>query len=386
MKFAHGARIIGVGAGLPVSVVTNEDLTKLVDTSDEWIKTRTGIASRRIVSEEESTSGLAIEAAKDALAFAGIEGDTIELIIVATSTPDNLYPSTACNVQAAIGAAGAAAFDMEAACTGIVYALAVGQQFIGSGMYKRVLVIGVDVHSRFLNWEDRNTCILFGDGAGAFILEQTDISENEMLGTYLKADGKGGHLLWIPNTGSAYPHGGKEPPKAMDRFLQMNGKAIYEFAVNAVPEAVRAAAEQAGISVKDIDFMVPHQANIRIIKSAADRLGMRPEQLITNVAEMGNTSAASIPLALWQAIIRDQIKTPSTLCLVGFGGGLTWGSAIVKWTAVDKRQAKTSATAGSAKAEGKNPAPASRGSAGKRSAAQRVGVGTEKKSSGDKKN
>lgn len=378
MKFAHGAKIIGVGAGLPVAVVTNDELTRLVDTSDEWIKTRTGIASRRIVSDEETTSGLAIEAAKDALAFAGIEGNTIELIIVATSTPDNLYPSTACNVQAAIGATGGAAFDMEAACTGIVYALAVGQQFIGSGMYKRVLVIGVDVHSRFLNWEDRNTCILFGDGAGAFVLEPTDISENEMLGTYLKADGKGGHLLWIPNTGSAYPHGGKEPPKAMDRFLQMNGKAIYEFAVNAVPEAVRAAAEQAGISVKDIDFMVPHQANIRIIKSAADRLGMREDQLITNVAEMGNTSAASIPLALWQAIITDQVKTPSTLCLVGFGGGLTWGAAVVKWTAVDKRQKKEGATAGSAGADGKNPAPAKRpASAGKKAGSAKVSAEKE---------
>lgn len=341
MKFACGAKIIGVGAGLPVSIVTNDDLTQLVDTSDEWIKTRTGIRERRIVRDNETATGLAIEAARDALAFAGIDGDAIELIIVATSTPDNLYPSTACQVQGAIKAPRAAAFDMEAACTGIVYALSVGQQFIGSGTYKRVLVIGVDIHSRFLNWEDRNTCILFGDGAGAFVLEATEIEDNEMLGTYLRADGEGAHLLWIPNTGTAYPHKGAEETKPVDRFLQMNGRAIYEFAVNAVPEAVRHACGLAGIGVDDIDYMVPHQANIRIIKAAADRLGLKTEQLVTNVDEMGNTSAASIPLALWQAIKRGKIKTPSTICLVGFGSGLTWGSAVVRWTAVDKRVEET---------------------------------------------
>lgn len=351
MKFACGAKIIGVGAGLPVSVVTNEDLTRLVDTSDEWIETRTGIKERRIVNETESATGLATEAARDALAYAGIDGDTIELVIVATSTPDNLYPSTACQVQAAIGASRAVAFDMEAACTGIVYALSVGQQFIGSGTYKRVLVIGVDVHSRFLNWEDRNTCILFGDGAGAFVLEATEQSDNQMLGTYLRADGNGGHLLWIPNTGTQYPHVGTDGPQPTTRFLQMNGRAIYEFAVNAVPEAVRQATAAAGITVDDIDYMVPHQANIRIIKAAADRLGIKKEQVVTNVDEMGNTSAASIPLALWSAIRRDKVKIPSTMCLVGFGAGLTWGSAVVRWTAVDKRGDAASTSEKAEKAE-----------------------------------
>lgn len=337
MNFPVGARIIGVGAGVPASVVTNEELTRLVDTSDEWIKTRTGIRERRIVTDNETASGLAIEAARDALAYAGIEGSAIDLIIVATSTPDNLYPSTACQVQAAVGAQRAAAFDLEAACTGIIYALAVGQQFVGSGTYEKVLVIGVDIHSRFLDWEDRNTCILFGDGAGAFIIEACKKANNGILSTYLRADGNGAHLLWIPNTGTAYPHAGTDPPKAADRFLQMNGRAIYEFAVNAVPEAVRTSAERAGISVADIDFVVPHQANIRIIKAAADRLGLRPDQLVTNVDEMGNTSAASIPLALWQALKLGRIKKDSILCLVGFGGGLTWGAAIVKWDAVDIR-------------------------------------------------
>ena len=336
MKFAHGARLIGVGAGLPQVVVTNADLEKLVDTSDEWIKTRTGISERRIASDEETTSQLAIAAAKDAIAFSNINPEDIELIVVATSTPDNLYPSTACMVQGAIGAKRAAAFDMEAACTGIVYALTVAHQFIGSGTYKCALVIGVDIHSRFLNWSDRNTCILFGDGAGAFILQASE--ENEMLGAYLRADGTGGHLLHIPNTGSAYPHAGVTPPQATHGFLEMNGRAIYEFAVNAVPEAVRAACADAGIGVEDVDFLIPHQANMRIIKSAAERLGMPSEKIVSNVGEMGNTSAASIPLAMWQAIRRGQIKEGSTCALVGFGGGLTWGAAIVKWTAVDNRK------------------------------------------------
>lgn len=353
MKFAHGARLIGVGAGLPSAVVTNFDLEKLVDTSDEWIKTRTGISERRIASDEETTSQLAIAAAKDAIAFAGIDPNEIELVVVATSTPDNLYPSTACMVQAAVGAKRAAAFDMEAACTGIVYALAVAQQFIGSGTFKCALVIGVDIHSRFLNWADRNTCILFGDGAGAFILKADD-KENEMLGTYLRADGSGGHLLHIPNTGSAYPHAGVVPPQATHGFLEMNGKAIYEFAVNAVPEAVRSACADAGIGVEDVDFLIPHQANMRIIKSAAERLGMGPEKIISNVNEMGNTSAASIPLAMWAAIRKGQISEGSTCALVGFGGGLTWGAAIVKWTAVDQRKSTSEQISTNKKVEAKS--------------------------------
>lgn len=340
MNLPVGARLIGVGAGIPSAVVTNADLEKLVETSDDWITSRTGIRERRIVSEDETASGLAIVAAKDAIAFAQLDPSVIDLIIVATSTPDNLYPSTACMVQAAIGAPRAAAFDLEAACTGIIYALAVAHQFVGSGTFKTALVVGVDIHSRFLNWEDRNTCILFGDGAGAFIMQASE-GENEILATYLRADGTGAHLLHIPNSGTAYPHAGTTPPKAMDRFLQMNGRAIYEFAVNAVPEAVRATAAKAGIRIEDIDFLVPHQANRRIINAAAERLSMRKEQIISNVDELGNTSAASIPLALWQAIRRKQVQPPAVCCLVGFGGGLTWGAAIVKWTARDKRTEKS---------------------------------------------
>lgn len=336
MKLPVGARLIGVGAAVPKAVVTNADLEKLVDTSDEWIKTRTGIRERRIVSENETASGLAIAAAMDAIEFAGIDPKIVDLIIVATSTPDNLYPSTACMVQAAIGANYAAAFDLEAACAGIIYALAVGQQFIGSGMFKTVLIVGVDVHSRFLNWEDRNTCILFGDGAGAMVM-QASSGENEILASYLRADGTGGHLLCIPNSGTAYPHGGETPPKAIERFLSMNGKAVYEFAINAVPEAVRAACARAGIGVQDLDFVIPHQANQRIIQAATERLDLRPEQIISNVDEYGNTSAASIPLALNGAVQRKQITAPAICALVGFGGGLTWGAAIIRWSATDQR-------------------------------------------------
>lgn len=335
MTFPVGARLIGVGSAVPAHIVTNAEIETLVDTSDEWIKTRTGISQRHIANDDETASKLASQAALDAIGFADIDPATIDLIIVATSTPDNLYPSTACMVQAVIGARRAAAFDLEAACTGIIYALSVAQQFIATGTYKTVLVVGVDIHSRFLNWEDRNTCILFGDGAGAFIMEACE--KNEVLATDLKSDGTGGHLLWIPNYGSRYPHEGTSQPEATHGFLQMNGRAIYEFAVNAVPEAVKAGCTKAGIEVSDIDFMVPHQANQRIIKSAAERLGLRPEQVVTNVAEYGNTSAASIPLAFTDAVRQGQVKAPCTLALVGFGGGLTWGSAILKWTAVDQR-------------------------------------------------
>lgn len=336
MKIPVGCKVIGVGCAVPTNVVTNTDLEGLVETSDEWIKTRTGIRQRRIVTANESASSLAIEAAKDALEFSGIAGDTVDLVIVATSTPDNLYPSTACMVQAAINAPSAAAFDMEAACTGMVYAMTVGHHFIALGTYRTVLVVGVDIHSRFLNWEDRNTCILFGDGAGAFVLQASD-TENDILATYLRADGKGGHLLHIPNTGAGYPHGGVPAQKETHRYLQMNGRAIYEFAVNAVPEAVRAVCAKAGMRVEDIDFLVPHQANKRIIKAAAERLGLREEQLVSNLDEYGNTSAASIPLAFAEGLARGQIVAPSTCAFVGFGGGLTWGAAIVRWNATDKR-------------------------------------------------
>jgi 3-oxoacyl-[acyl-carrier-protein] synthase-3 len=331
-----GTKILGLGASIPSTVVTNADLEKLVATSDDWIASRTGIRERRIVADETASS-LASEAAKDAIDFAGIEAKEIDLIIVATSTPDFLYPSTACMVQAALGANNAAAFDLEAACTGIIYALAVAQQFIATGTFKTALVIGVDLHSRFLDWQDRNTCILFGDGAAAFILQASE-SENDILSTYLRADGSGAHLLKIPNTGTKYPHANKDLPQASEKFVEMNGRPIYEFAVKAVPEAVHTAIERAGIKLEDIDYLVPHQANIRIMNSAAERLGISADKLVSNVDKVGNTSAASIPLALWHGVKNKQIKAPAICALVGFGAGLTWGAAIIRWNAKDKRE------------------------------------------------
>jgi 3-oxoacyl-[acyl-carrier-protein] synthase-3 len=334
-----GAKILGLGASVPSTVISNADLEKLVATSDDWIASRTGIRERRVVTDETATS-LATAAAKDAIGFAGIAAKEIDLVVVATSTPDFLYPSTACMVQAAIGAEQAAAFDLEAACTGIIYALSVAQQFIATGTFKTALVIGVDLHSRFLDWQDRNTCILFGDGAAAFIL-QASASENDILSTYLRADGSGAHLLKIPNCGTSYPHPKKEGTEISEKFVQMNGRPIYEFAVKAVPEAVHTAIERAGIKLEDVDFLVPHQANIRIMKSAAERLGISPDKLISNVDKVGNTSAASIPLALWHGVETKQIKAPAICALVGFGAGLTWGAAIIRWNAKDARKNST---------------------------------------------
>lgn len=334
MSFPIGAKILAIGAGLPSTVITNAELEKLVNTSDEWITSRTGIRERRVVASETASS-LATEAAKDALGFAGMDAKDIDLIVVATSTPDFLYPSTACIVQGEIGANNAAAFDLEAACTGIIYALSVAQQFIATGTFKTAMVIGVDLHSRFLNWEDRNTCILFGDGAAAFILQASE-SENDILATHLRADGSGAHLLKIPNYGTNYPHAEKEE-KETQKFVQMNGRPIYEFAVKAVPEAVHTVVEKANIKLEDIDYLVPHQANIRIMNSAVERLGFGLDKLVSNIDKVGNTSAASIPLALWHAIQQKQIKTPAICALVGFGAGLTWGAAIIRWNAKDAR-------------------------------------------------
>ena len=317
-----GSKIIGVGGSLPKTVVTNADLEKHVDTSDEWISSRTGIRQRHVVDDETCTS-LATAAALDAMRFAGINAEEIDLIIVATSTPDYLYPSTACLVQREIGALNAVAFDMEAACTGIIYAL--------------TLVIGADVHSRFLDWSDRNTCILFGDGAGAFVL-QASTSESDILATYLKADGRRADLLNIPNFGVNYRQPGT-PAKTEDRrFVQMQGKVIYEFAVSIVPDAVKAACNKASIEMAELDFFIFHQANKRIIKAVAAKLGLPDEKIVIAVDNVGNTSAASIPLALKEALETGQIKAPAKCALVGFGGGLTWGAVIINWRAIAKTQ------------------------------------------------
>jgi len=326
-----GTRIIGVGSALPQTVVTNADLEKRIETSDEWINSRTGIRQRHVVRSETCTS-LSVAAALDAMKFAAIEAEEIDLIIVATSTPDYLYPSTACLVQREIGAINAAAFDLEAACTGIVYAMTVAEQFIKTGANKTVLVVGADVHSRFLDWNDRNTCILFGDGAGAFILQGSN-DQNDIIATYLKSDGRRADYLNIPNHGVNYRQPNEPESKESQRFLQMNGKIIYEFAVTIVPEAIKAVCAKASMELTELDFFILHQANQRIIKAVAAKLTIPEEKLVIAVDDVGNTGAASIPLAFKKAIETGQINAPAKCALVGFGGGLTWGAVLIDWRA-----------------------------------------------------
>lgn len=339
---AFGAKIQSWGRAVPKKVVTNDDLTKLFDTSDEWITQRTGIKERRVVEEGsgETAVSLATQAAKNALAkskqYSGKElaAEDIDLIICATATGDFLFPSTACMVQAELGATNAVAFDISAACTGFIFALNTAYNYIHSGQFKNVLVIGVDLMSRFTDWSDRRTAIIFGDGAGACLVSAVPESENAFHPFYIRSRGDTACSLYLKNQGTYYPKPASE--MAMTKELcYMDGKAVYEFAVKAVPEAMDKACELSGISPEEIDYLVPHQANIRIIKSAAKRFKFPAEKVLANIDRYGNTSAASIPIAMDEALEEGKvIKSPDTrlkLALVGFGAGLTWGSVIVEF-------------------------------------------------------
>ena len=327
-------KIIGVGKCLPENIITNDDLSSIVDTNDEWISTRTGVRQRRIVNDKETATSLAISASLDALGFAGMDGKDMELIIVASSTPDYVFPSTACEIQSAIGAS-CPAFNITAACSGFVYALSVADSFIKSGAYKRVLVVGTEVHSRFIDWEDRNTCVLFGDGAGAMVLEAGD-DENEILSIEISADGKKGMELKLPVSGSSNcPFNNKE---ASNPYIWMNGKEIYKFAVTTVPKAIKSALALANVDISKLDYLVPHHANMRIIDSVKERLNLKDEQIIVSLENYANTSTASVPIALTEAVEQNKIEDGSIIALCGFGGGLTWGTAIIKWHARDKRK------------------------------------------------
>ena len=334
----HPVSITGIGRYMPEQVVTNDDIARVVDTSDEWITTRTGIKERRVVGRNETATFLASEAARKAMEFASIAAEDIDLIIVATSLPDSLYPSTACEVQAEIGAVNAAAFNVVAACTGLVYGISIARNFIMSGTYSTVLLIGVDIHSRFLNWNDKSTCILFGDAAGALVLQKSLDGINEILSVDIRSNGNKANELYIPLQGQNSPFVGHNGRK--EQFVNMNGKEIYKFAVSSMPESIKRALSIAGLEVRDIDYLIPHQANIKIINSIADKLGLAPEQVVTNLDRYGNTSTASIPVALVEELDKGTIKIPSIMAMCGFGAGLTWGTAIVKWRAVDKRKAE----------------------------------------------
>lgn len=322
------AAITGWGISVPERVLTNHDLERMVETSDEWIVSRTGIRERRIVSSDDSTTSLATEAARNALAKAGCTADDIDLIVVATATPDDFLVSQACLVQAEIGG-NAAAFDVGAACAGFVTALSVGTQFVNGGVYNRALVIGVDTLTRYVDYTDRGTCVLFGDGAGAVVIERTD-EKRGLLSTELGADGAGHKHLYVPGWAQLVPESADIFPDTRPH-LQMNGREVFKFAVQVMGEAASNSIAKAGLTLEDVDLLIPHQANLRIIDAAARRLQLPMDKVWVNVDRYGNTSAASVPIALAEAADAGALKEGDNVVLVAFGAGLAWAAGLVRW-------------------------------------------------------
>ncbi len=319
------SRIIGTGSYLPENIMTNTDLEKIVDTSDEWIRERTGIEQRHIVADDQTTSDLAYEASLRALDMAKVKAEDLDLIIVATTTADKIFPSTAAILQQKLGNRGSAAFDVQAVCTGFIYALSVADQFIKTGMVKTALVTGAESMSRITNWEDRNTCVLFGDGAGAVVLEASE--QEGVLSTHLHADGKHEELLHVPS-------GISKPPKTDDVSeikMNMKGNEVFKVAVNTLSKIAKETLEHNNITKEDLDWLVPHQANLRIIKATAKKLNLDEGQTIITVNKHANTSSASVPLALDEAVRDGRIQRGQLLLLEAFGGGFTWGSALVRF-------------------------------------------------------
>ncbi len=324
------ARITGLGRAVPRRVVTNDDLAQTVDTSDEWIRTRTGIAERRLAGEGETTGTLAVAAGCEALHLAGVAPSDVDLLIIATSTPDYpVFPSTAALVQSELGLSRAGAFDVSAACSGFGYALITAAQFIATGAYERVLVIGADTLSRYLDFEDRTTCVLFGDGAGAAVVTASD-EPGGLLSFVLGADGSGGSHLIVEAGGSRNPPTA-ETVAARQHTIRMNGREVYRFSTTTPATALSEAAERAGVTVGDLDIVVAHQANVRILQTVARNLDVDEGLFYTNVERFGNTSAASIPLALYDACLDGKLRDGALLGLMGFGAGLTWATAIWRW-------------------------------------------------------
>ncbi|MGV6858760.1 MAG: beta-ketoacyl-ACP synthase III [bacterium] len=319
------SRITGTGSYLPEKVLTNADLEKMVETSDEWIRERTGISERHIAAEGETTSDLAEHAARNALEAAGKSPDDIDLIVFATTTPDQVFPSTACLLQSRLDIHGCTAFDVQAVCTGFVYALGVADKFIKSGSHRCALVIGAETMSRIIDWTDRGTCVLFGDGAGAVVLEASE--EPGLLSTHLHADGSYGDLLQVSG-GVSKGYDMNDPASA---YVQMKGNEVFRVAVKTLGRIVDETLESNNMRRSDIDWLVPHQANIRIIQGTAKKLNMSMDQVVVTVDKHGNTSAASIPMALDHAVRAGQIKRGETILMEGFGGGFTWGSALLKF-------------------------------------------------------
>jgi 3-oxoacyl-[acyl-carrier-protein] synthase-3 len=321
--------ITGVGAYVPSRILTNADLEKMVDTSDEWITTRTGVRERRLAADDEFTSDLAAKAAQVAMQRAGVTGEQVELIITATITPDMPFPSTSCLVQQKIGARRAAAFDLEAACSGFIYGLEVAQQFIMSRTYDTVLVIGAEKLSSIVDWTDRNTCVLFGDGAGAAVLQNRP-NAHGLLTAVMGADGEKADLLFMPGGGSRCPATAKSVDARM-HYLRMEGKETFKNAVQAMQTAAEEAMRRCEIDITRVKCIIPHQANRRIIEAVGERLGARPDQLFINVQKYGNTSAASVAIALDEAVSSGLVQRGDLILMVVFGAGLTWGAAVIEW-------------------------------------------------------
>ncbi|HYL88602.1 MAG TPA: beta-ketoacyl-ACP synthase III [Burkholderiales bacterium] len=314
------SRIVGTGSYLPPRVMTNHDFAARLETSDAWIRERTGIVERHIAEKSQASSDLALEASRQALKAADTKAEAIDLIVVATSTPDYVFPSTACLLQAKLGVKGSAAFDLQAACSGFVYGLATADNFIRSGQYKRALVVGAEVFSRILDWNDRGTCVLFGDGAGAVVL-----AAGERPGVHasvLRADGSYSGILSVPGNVCGGAITGSP-------FLQMDGQAVFKFAVRVLDESARETVRAAAMSLEDIDWLIPHQANVRILEASARKLGLAREKLVVTVDHHGNTSAASVPLALDEYVRAGKIRAGHRVLLQGVGGGFTWGSSLV---------------------------------------------------------
>jgi 3-oxoacyl-[acyl-carrier-protein] synthase III len=324
------AHIVGWGMAVPERVLNNHDLCTMVDTSDEWIRQRTGIVERHIAGDGETTFSLALRAAQAALEVANLDPTRLDLIVVATVTPDYAFPATACLMQDALGAESAAAFDLSAGCSGFVYALGLVADLIAAGTYRHCLVVGAETLSRITDWTDRNTCVLFGDGAGAVVL-QANGAPGGILSSVLGADGSGKDLLFQPAGGSARP-ASIETVQARQHTVQMDGRQVFRFATRIMPHASRRVLSRAGVTVEDVSLVIPHQANDRILQAAARNLGIDEERIFSNLSWYGNTSSASIPMALCEAIEQGLVKRDDLLLLVGFGAGLTWAAAAIRWS------------------------------------------------------
>ena len=322
------AGILGLGCYLPSKKLTNKDLEKVVETTHEWIMTRTGIKERRIASKETATSDLAVEASRLAISDAGLKSEDIDLIIVATITPDMAFPATACIVQDKIGAKNAAAFDINAACSGFVFVLVLAQQFVNTGLYRNILVVGAEKLTSIVDWKDRSTCVLFGDGAGACVVGRS--KDRKIFSSFMGADGSGGHLLSVPAGGSRLPTT-EETIKDRLHFLKMEGNEVFKTAVRIMVDAANKAIKKAGLELKDIKLFIPHQANIRILLAVAKRLGVGEDKIFMNIEKYGNMSAASTAVALAEASQQGRLKKGDNVVLVAFGGGLTYGAVVIQW-------------------------------------------------------